>query len=116
MPRANDFPDIDAVNQVQTLTFDFGRRYLPEGVTLQGTPTVTFAVVSGEDADFADRVKSKSIGAAPPPKGTGRDLCAVLIQVGGLVAGVTYMPKAVCNRSDGDVAELWSHVYCRAPA
>jgi hypothetical protein len=108
MPQATNLPPIDELVQVQTVTFDFGAgAYLPNGVTLQGTPTVMISVKSGTDGTPNDRVlQAPRIGTAPAPNGSGRTDCAVLVQIGQCPGPVTYLVQCVCARSDGDIASM----------
>lgn len=97
-------------NQLQTMGLDFGK-FLPAGVTLTGTPTVTLSVSSGTDATPAARLtRAGAVGTiSTADGGTGVTNAAVLFQVGTCVAKVVYIADVVCARSDGDVAEgsLW---------
>ena len=118
MPQANDFPSIDSTIQVQTLTFDVGSGfYLPPGVTLVGTPTVTITDEACLDPSPSSRLlDGPVVGFAPKPKGSGRPNTAILQQVGNCFPGAFYLLVASCPRSDGDVAEIWNHLPCRLPS
>ncbi len=117
MPQALPLPPIDAVVQQQTITMDFGAGpYLPDGVTLMGTPSVTLSVISGVDTNPGLRITaSPTIGLAPAPYGSDRIDCAVLFQVGNLIGEVTYLIQCSCPRTDGDVASMDATFLARIP-
>ena len=116
MPALMSLPPIDAVIQKQTIALDFGQ-FLPSGVVLTGTPTVTLSVVSGVDATPSSRLSGlPKIGTvAPQQGGSGVANTAILQQLVGLLGGVTYLVTAYCTRSDGDIASGYCHVAGVAP-
>lgn len=111
-----DFPCIIASLQVQTLVADFGN-YLPLGVTLTGTPTVTIAVA----ADSGTPDPSAATRAAGPPyvvtptQGTAVPNTGIALQVRQMVAGVKYLLTWSCARSDGDTLAAFNHITAVAP-
>lgn len=110
-----DFPYI-APDQVQTCAIDFGN-FLPTGVTLTGTPTLSFTVHSGIDPNPSSRVLTgPQVGTIPTTLGgTGITNAAVQFQLGTCLGSVIYLISLHCDRSDGDVAQGWSHIACVAP-
>lgn len=117
MPLAKDFPPIDAVTQKQTVAFDFGS-ILPPGIVLTGTPAVTVTVHDGVDATPQSRVTSgPQVGTQPVLQGgSGITNAAVLVQLGTMFGGVTYLLVCSCNASNGDVMSGWNHVRCLTPS
>lgn len=117
MPQAQNFRPIDAYAQNQTVTFDFGAgTYLPEGVTLIGTPTISVSVLWGEDADPASRITGgPTIGTAPAPIGSGRTDTAILVQFSNCPGPLAYLVQVVCQRSDGDKAPMDAVLPVRVP-
>lgn len=116
MPALRDLPPIDAVVQTQTVAIDFGI-FLPPGVTLTGTPTVTLATTSGTDPSPSSRLKgSPVVGTVPTVQGgSGITDTAILQQVGNVVGGVRYLIVGYCNRSDGDIASGYTHFNGNTP-
>jgi hypothetical protein len=112
MPFFGALPAVDQ-NQKQTLTFDFGR-FLPPGVTLTGTPSLTLAVANGPDTAPASRITAGPIlGTAPQNVGgTGLDSCAILVQVATCVPGTQYLASFFATRTDGDIASGSSTFWC----
>lgn len=116
MPAVRDFPPIDALIQKQTLGVDFGL-FLPPGVTLTGTPTVSISVTQGVDPNAAERLlASPTIGTIQPGQnGTGVIDVSLLQQVGTCLGGVDYLLVFSCDRSDGDNVVAWAHLPCVTP-
>ena len=118
MHAIKDLPPIDATLQKEPIAFDF-QPYLPPGIYLTGTPTVT--CVNAESTEVTDATPSARLVGAPtidtvdPPDGAGIANTAVLQFVGDCIAGVTYLLHAICNRSDTGVASLWVHMKCVQP-
>jgi len=116
MRAIKDLPDIDPTAQKEPIAFDFFP-YLPSGVFLQGTPVVTIAAISGIDATPSARaIGVPTLGTVMPPDGAGVANTAVIQMVGTCVSGVTYLLLATCDRTDGGVASLWTHMKCVAPS
>ena len=111
MPLGAAIPAIGP-NQVQTVAVDFGN-FLPAGVTLTGTPTVTLTVSNGVDADPQEHVASSAVGTASAAiGGTGAVNAAILFQLTGLLLGVVYAVDMFCERSDGDQVEWGFLIPC----
>lgn len=112
MPFFGALPAVDQ-NQKQTLTFDFGR-FLPPGVTLSGTPSLTLAVANGPDPSPASRITAGPILGTAPQNigGTGLASCAILVQVATCVPGTQYLASFFASRTDGDVASGSSTFWC----
>lgn len=110
-----DFPCM-AAGQKQTLVADFGQ-FLPPGVTLTGSPTVTSALAAsnqGADSNPSARLIGSAVVITPS---RGTDLANTGIAQQFLpLGGVTYVLTWTCPRSDGDVAAGYNHVFCAAPA
>lgn len=114
LPPLQTLPPV-GLNQVQTLTIDFGR-FLPSGVTLTGTPTVVLTAIFGVDTTPQARVTGGPIvGTAPTSSGgTGIANVAIFFQVSTCVPGVEYVADIYCSRSDGDVVEASTRFQCNA--
>lgn len=118
MRAVKDLQDI-APEQIEPIPFDVGD-YLPPGVTLTGTPTITCwqsgAWKTGAiDASAAARlVGSATIVTVAKPDGSGRTSCAATRNFSLGVDGVTYTMKMVCARTDGGTAELHVNMRCVA--
>ena len=113
-----EFPDIEAGDgKRQTLGFDFGR-FLPAGVTLVTNPTVEIHVIEGDDPSPSDRlIGAAVIGTIPlAERGSGKSNTAILQQVGNFPGTVEYVIAAACERSDGDTANMWTHIKAVLPA
>lgn len=118
MPQASPLPPIDALRQAQTISLDFGSGgYLPDGVTLIGTPTVEISVLVGEDPSPQDRITAGPvIGVAPKPYGSGRANCTVLLQLSGAPStAVRYLLECECAVSNGDTATMDAELPVRTP-
>lgn len=115
MPAANQLPSV-APAQVQTVTCDFGF-FLPSGVTLTGTPTVTvISDIAGVDPSPSHILSgSPTIGTAPPPLGSNVANAAVLQRIASGLDGAIYLLEVTCSRTDGDVAEGYFRLPCEAP-
>jgi hypothetical protein len=112
LPQGPDFSTLDTTEAVND-TFDFGP-WLPSGVTLTGTPTVTCSVYSGSDSAAPSRLVGTPVFVASPSSGATQ--AAVLQQIGNNpVAGVTYRLDCSVTTSDGQVLNLWAHQLCQAP-
>ena len=123
MPQFPDLPDIDAVTQLQTVTFDFGpliAANCPPGTTivLASTPTITCASrVTGADPSASTRaIGAPQIGTASQPGGSGLVNCAVLQQFGTMIGGVSYLLTCLVQLTSGDVEPLWGYVTCVTPS
>lgn len=103
-------------NQQQTMGLDFGS-FLPEGVTLVGTPTLLMTTSFGTDDAAQSRVLvGPVIGLIPEDlNGTGIANTAVIFQVGNCLVGVRYVVDIYCPSSDGDVVEASAHFKCVRP-
>ena len=115
MPFFGTFPPVTPL-QKQTLSFDFGK-FLPAGVTLTGTPTLTLTPIYGTDSNPASRITSgPTIGTVSIALGgSGVTSTGILFQLFGCPAGVTYIVETVCTRSDGDIAEGSSRLSSNSP-
>jgi hypothetical protein len=119
-PYFPDLPDV-IVGQKQTLAFDFGK-FLPSGVTLTGTPTVTIAVsdLNGQtapvtlDSEFtgAAQVGTVTLANGGSAVANAAVLRQMLPTVGG---GITYCITITATRSDGDIAKGESHIRVVTP-
>lgn len=113
MPAANPLPPITP-SQVQTLTCDFGY-FLPAGVTLEGTPSVTVSDLAGVDPDPEHILDGgATVGTAPLPNGSNVTNAAALQRVQQGVAGAIYLIEVTCPRSDGDTADGFFRIPCVA--
>lgn len=120
-PYFDDLPDI-LIGQKQTLSFDFGR-YLPSGVTLSGTPTVTITVSELPpgatapavlDSEFTGIAQVGTVTVANG--GSGVASTAVLRQMLPTVGlGIQYLLVIQANRSDGDIAKSECHIRAVTP-
>lgn len=111
MPRGNDFPSIDPA-EVVTGTWDFGP-WLPTGVTIVGINAMSVATIIGADASPASRlVGAPQIAKSPS---TGASQCAILQQIGNMIAGVVYRLTASVQTSDGQSLVLYCHERCVVP-
>jgi hypothetical protein len=115
-PFVPDLPPVTPAQQ-QTIALDFGD-FLSPGTTLVGTPTLNFTVESGVDPTPTSRISGGPvIGTAPTTiGGTGIADGAILFQVAGCVEGVTYLAEVVCDCSDGNIAEGFTHLRCVLPS
>ena len=121
-PRLGNMPGIIpplpamAPDQVQTMGMDFGL-FLPSGVTLTGTPTLTLGVASGTDPDPQSHLSfGPTVGTLPTAQGgSGVTDTAIIFQISGAIGEVTYSVEGVCTRSDGDRAEGWVLLPCISP-
>ena len=115
MPFFGNFPAVASI-QKQTLSFEFGD-FLPANVTLTGTPTLNITTIFGSDSSPNSHVTSGPIvGSVPKAEGgTGLANTAILFQITGCLAGVTYTAEVSCSRSDGDVVEGSATFQCRSP-
>lgn len=115
MPAVGQFPTI-APKQKQTMGFDFGN-FLPAGASLTGTPTLVVTAKYGTDSSAQSRVSSgPSIGTISALNGgTGIENAAIIFQMFGCLSGVDYTLEVVCTRTDGDIAEGWGILPCKAP-
>lgn len=116
MPAIGALPPV-APNQKQTMAIDFGQ-FLPSGVTLTGTPTVTLSTSFGSDPAADSRVVSgPSIGTVSAAlNGSGVVNAAIIFQVANCLPGVNYIVESYCDRSDGDVAEASTRFPCNQPS
>ena len=116
-----DFPDVVAGLQAQTVWIDFGS-FLPPGVALSGTPTVTVSVYqysAAQDASPASRLtEGPAIGTAlANVGGTAHPNTTIFFQLSDLLANVTYLLTYSCARNDGsDEVAGYNHITARAPS
>lgn len=107
-----DFPNLQSGTQRQTLYADFGN-FLPQGVTLVGTPTCVVSVVIGVDAAPQSRVLAgPTVGTAV--QGSNVANAAIRMQFRGL-QGVRYLLTWGCDRSDDDSVADYNQIYCEVP-
>jgi hypothetical protein len=87
----------------QTLTLDFGY-FLPLDAELDGTPTTSVVVYSGEDNSPDDILEDGAIivgTASLGVMGTGLENTSILAQVDCPLSSVVYDIEFICGRSDG---------------
>jgi hypothetical protein len=120
MQQGNEMPEFGMLPfvspaQKQTISVDFGA-FLPGGVTLTGSPTVTATVNSGTDSTPQSRISGGSVGTESLANGgSGVANTAISFQVSGTLPGVVYIIEVVCTRSDGDIVEAWGYLPSEAP-
>jgi len=110
-------PPIDAVVEVETVTFDYGLIIdSDDGVTITGVITLT-ALVSTLSTVGDATPQSRIIGAPQIVKSpaTGANAAAVSVLFGTAVAGVTYLLQCVATTSDGQTLSSWTTWYSQAP-
>ena len=110
----SNLPMLDTA-QTATVTFDFCNM-LDLGVTLIGTPTVLVTVaptsVKPDASPGHVLLTTPRIGISP---GSGRASQAVLIQIGTLLPGVTYVLQCYCPDSNGDTPSIYTHASATIP-
>ena len=120
MQKIRDFPSVVASTQVQTLWVDFGK-FLPAGIMLSGTPTVTVAVdpysAVSDPAPMSHISQGPALGTAPAAVGgTGEANTAIFFQISDLLPNVLYMISYSCARNDGsDIVAAFNHIFAQAP-
>lgn len=105
MPQAMELSPMDAFVQRQTITFDFGSgSLLSPGVTLVEILQINIAKAWGlaDDPDPPSRITAQRIGTAPPPYGSNRENCAVLIQLSDCPGPLSYIIQVVARTTTGD--------------
>lgn len=109
MPTVPDFSAV-APTQIQTMFIDFGND-LPAGVTLVNTPSVILTRCGGNDPAPQSRLSgTPAIGTVSTANGgTGKPNTAILWRVAGCQDQTTYVVEVICDRSDGDRAERYTH-------
>jgi hypothetical protein len=108
MSRGVDLSTIDAVQETETVTFDFGK-------VLSSTSTITSAIVTCESVLGVDTLPSSRLVGLPAitvSPSTGASLAAVMHMFGSMVAGETYRVACQATISDGQILNLWTHMPC----
>jgi hypothetical protein len=115
--QTNDLtPPIDAVVEVETVTFDFGP-IISAGVTISA-PAVTCVVYNSSlDGVIDPSPASRLIGPAQVTKSPNTGLAgqAIAQLVGTMIGGLTYRLQCVVTTSDGQTLSLWNHLACDTP-
>lgn len=106
-------PPIDAVVEIETVTFDYGL-ILKSGITITAVSDIAISVVLGSDSSPTSRlVGSSQIMSSPTSKGAKQ---AVGQLVGTMIAGATYLIQCVVTTSDGQTLSLYARLACVQPA
>lgn len=116
MAQGNDlFPPIEP-DEVETITFDFGRILAP-GVSISSVLLVSCLVTDGSkvsDPTPAARLigSPQIIAGGPPPAGSGVANAAVAQLVGTCIDGCRYRLEAAIISSDGQTLSVITHLPC----
>ena len=111
-------PPIDAVVEIETVTWDFGRVLKP-GVTITAVVSTTASVVSNLSTAPDPNPQSRLIGSTQittSPKVPTMPNAAVMQLFGTAIANVCYLLQCVVTTSDGQQLSAWQHFYCKQPA
>lgn len=105
-------PSIDAVIEIETVTFDFGRLLTPDAI-ITGIISVTCQISQSLSDTITDPApQSRAIGAAviTTSPSTGLANQAVSQLVGTMIGGITYELQCVAATSNGQQLSLWGHL------
>lgn len=116
--QTNDLqPPIDAVVEVETVTFDYGR-ILVSSAYVTTIVAVSCTVFQSDSDSVVDptpqnRLISSAVIAPSPNSGLANQAVAQL--VGTMIGGITYLLQCVVQTSDGQTLSLWTHITCDIP-
>ncbi len=112
MTRVADFDDV-APETKRFLIFDFDGR-MPVDASLIGSPTVSAAVVSGDDPSPQSRILTLPAIVNGGEDGD-RPLAGLGFLFGTAIPGTVYRLQGICQDDAGENLSLWNHIDCVAP-
>lgn len=108
------YPPIDSSVEQDNITFDFGPILAP-GVSITSVISVSCTAVTNAILDATPSARVLGTAAVVQSPSTLALAGAVVILVGNMIAGVTYLLQVVVGTSDNQKLSLWCRLPCVAP-